>query len=50
MAKMCIFFRNTLILRGDLNIFAAGKHEKLTRLCSGSMNVLLSKSSSRSRD
>ncbi len=39
-----------ILLRGDLNICAWETDEKLTCLCSSSMNVLPSKSSSRSRD
>ncbi len=39
-----------IFLRGDLNIYGWETDEKLTRLCSSSMDVLPSKSSSRSRD
>ncbi len=39
-----------IILRGDLNTCSWETGEKLTRLCSSSMDVLPSKSSSRSRD
>ncbi len=37
-------------LRGDLSICVWETDEKLTRLCCSSMDVLLSRSSSRSRD
>ncbi len=52
MAKTCILFTFLcfILLRGDLNICGWETDDKLTGLCCSSVDVMPSRSSSRSRD